>query len=153
MHSGFFTRLGVWLFAALIAWAATLWASGELEDSLQVMRVQLRQYVTFESPRAHRRVGVLEELDTSFHEADTTAVVLNWSRFSNVLEIASTLCSPSLERVIAEVFIWNNNPSPISYDVRPFSSILLQRGANHAVPTCCLGLCRHRLFAVKAQDP
>lgn len=49
---------------------------------------------------------------------DTTAVVLNWSRFHNVQRIASLLCSPDLDHVIKEVFIWNNNPTQISYNVR-----------------------------------
>ena len=48
---------------------------------------------------------------------DTTAVVLNWSRFHNVQRIASLFCSPGLHGTIKEVFIWNNNPKAISYHV------------------------------------
>ena len=120
-------RLGVWFVAGLIAWAASLWASGELGDSLRGLQVQLRQYVAFELPPTYRRAGLLEDLDTASWEADTTAVVLNWLRFPNVLEIASTLCSPSLDRVIAEVFIWNNSPNPISHDVRQSCSLERER--------------------------
>ncbi|KAG2154546.1 hypothetical protein DEU56DRAFT_769149 [Suillus clintonianus] len=46
---------------------------------------------------------------------DVTAVILNWSRLPNVVQIASLLCSPWLEDVIAEVVVWNNNPREISY--------------------------------------
>jgi hypothetical protein len=48
---------------------------------------------------------------------DTTAVILNWSRLSNVVDIASVLCHPDLRDVISEVFVWNNNPTPISQSV------------------------------------
>ncbi|KAK7695026.1 hypothetical protein QCA50_002214 [Cerrena zonata] len=44
----------------------------------------------------------------------TTAVILNWSRFENVRLISSLLCGEWLDSVIAEVFIWNNNPQKIS---------------------------------------
>ncbi|KAH9951005.1 hypothetical protein B0H21DRAFT_720924 [Amylocystis lapponica] len=47
---------------------------------------------------------------------DTTAVVLNWSRFPNVLLITSLLCGPWLDSVISEVIIWNNSPRPMTYD-------------------------------------
>jgi hypothetical protein len=56
------------------------------------------------------------DIQASKH-ADTTAVILNWSRFNNVLDIASLLCHPSLNNVIAQVFIWNNNPKPVSLSV------------------------------------
>ncbi|KAI0783308.1 hypothetical protein C8Q75DRAFT_795483 [Abortiporus biennis] len=49
-------------------------------------------------------------------QPDTTAVILNWSRFPNILLISSLLCSPVLNDIISEVFIWNNNPKPISYE-------------------------------------
>lgn len=59
--------------------------------------------------------------DASKEPPDTTAVVLNWSRFPNVQRIASLLCSPDLDHVIKEVFIWNNNPTPIFYSVWYFT--------------------------------
>ncbi|TFK77445.1 hypothetical protein BDN72DRAFT_808273 [Pluteus cervinus] len=46
---------------------------------------------------------------------DTTAIVLNWSRLSNVVYIASILCSESLNHAIQTVFIWNNNPNPLTH--------------------------------------
>ncbi|KAG0702714.1 hypothetical protein DFH29DRAFT_776894, partial [Suillus ampliporus] len=46
---------------------------------------------------------------------DVTAVVLNWSRLPNVVRIASLLCGPWLEDVIAEIVVWNNSPREISY--------------------------------------
>ncbi|KAJ7597419.1 hypothetical protein C8J56DRAFT_319097 [Mycena floridula] len=45
---------------------------------------------------------------------DTTAVVLNWSRRDNVVQIAALLCGPDLKDVIANVFIWNNSPKALS---------------------------------------
>jgi len=45
---------------------------------------------------------------------DTTVILLNWSRLPNVILIASVMCSPQLEGMVAQVFIWNNNPS---YDI------------------------------------
>ncbi|GJE89677.1 hypothetical protein PsYK624_057830 [Phanerochaete sordida] len=116
MHSEFVRRLAVWLVAALIAWGASLWASGELEGNLRGLRLRVLQYVSFEPVRPSRRVGLLGDIVPVAAEADVTAVVLNWSRFPNVLKIASTLCSPSLDGLIAEVFIWNNSPTPISYN-------------------------------------
>jgi hypothetical protein len=53
---------------------------------------------------------------------DTTAVVLNWSRFSNVLDIAAVLCHPALADTIAEVLVWNNSPNKISVKVNDASS-------------------------------
>ncbi|EKM61671.1 uncharacterized protein PHACADRAFT_83532 [Phanerochaete carnosa HHB-10118-sp] len=67
--------------------------------------MRLRQVVSFESTHPHQRVGLLEDFKPVAIEADVTAVVLNWSRFPNILKIASTLCSPSLDSVIAEDFV------------------------------------------------
>ncbi|KAJ4485752.1 hypothetical protein J3R30DRAFT_3441658 [Lentinula aciculospora] len=49
--------------------------------------------------------------------ADTTAVVLNWSRFPNVLRIVSLLCRPELESTIAIIHVWNNSPTKISKEL------------------------------------
>ncbi|KAG1828448.1 hypothetical protein EV424DRAFT_541866 [Suillus variegatus] len=46
---------------------------------------------------------------------DVTAVILNWSRLPNVVQIVSLLCGPWLEDVIAEIVVWNNNPKEIAY--------------------------------------
>ncbi|VDB87518.1 unnamed protein product [Peniophora sp. CBMAI 1063] len=48
--------------------------------------------------------------------ADTTAIVLNWSRFSNVRRIAKLLCAPELAGVFQTVLIWNNHPKPVFYE-------------------------------------
>ncbi|KAK0466356.1 uncharacterized protein EV420DRAFT_1261735 [Desarmillaria tabescens] len=51
---------------------------------------------------------------------DTTAVILNWSRFTNVVKIVSLLCGPSLENTIHTVFVWNNSPNQIfEFDFAP----------------------------------
>jgi len=47
---------------------------------------------------------------------DTTAVILNWSRFSNVVQLTKVMCG-SLQDTLAEVFIWNNNPVPLNESV------------------------------------
>ena len=47
---------------------------------------------------------------------DTTAVILNWSRFSNVVQLAKVMCS-SLQDTLSEVFIWNNNPVSLNDSV------------------------------------
>ncbi|KAI0715028.1 hypothetical protein C8Q76DRAFT_729276 [Earliella scabrosa] len=64
---------------------------------------------------AYERVSVLHNATTA-GKPDVTAVVLNWSRFPNVMLIASLLCSPWLEGTIAEVFIWNNSPRRLTYE-------------------------------------
>lgn len=46
-----------------------------------------------------------------------TVVLLNWSRLDNVIRIASLLCGESLQDTVAEVFVWNNSPQKLSYEV------------------------------------
>lgn len=46
---------------------------------------------------------------TTTYTPDTTAIILNWSRLSNVVRIVNLLCSKSLEKTIATVFVWNNS--------------------------------------------
>ncbi|KAJ7699896.1 hypothetical protein B0H17DRAFT_1047552 [Mycena rosella] len=52
------------------------------------------------------------------HEPDVTAVLLNWTRFANVIQIVTELCREPLDRVIKEVVVWNNagNSRPLAYD-------------------------------------
>ncbi|KAG7099707.1 hypothetical protein E1B28_001526 [Marasmius oreades] len=45
--------------------------------------------------------------------ADITAVILNWTRLSNVVRIVSLLCDPMLDGILATIFIWNNNPATV----------------------------------------
>ena len=70
----------------------------------------------------YERISVLPDV-VSQGSPNVTAVVLNWSRFPNINLIASLLCGPWLQGTIAEVFIWNNNPRRITYEVciSPFS--------------------------------
>ncbi|CAK5275726.1 unnamed protein product [Mycena citricolor] len=44
-------------------------------------------------------------------EPDVTVVLLNWARFANVQTIVAGLCGPSLDDVVKEIFVWNNNPN------------------------------------------
>lgn len=57
---------------------------------------------------------------------DTTAVILNWSRLSNVVQLVKVMCS-SPQDTIAHVFVWNNNPQPLTFEVssrdRPYYTI------------------------------
>ena len=48
----------------------------------------------------------------------TSAVVLNWSRFANVLVIVASL---SGIEGIDEILIWNNNPQKLFYEASPSS--------------------------------
>ncbi len=73
----------------------------------------------------YERVSTLPNA-TAEEIPDVTAVVLNWSRFPNVMLITSLLCAPWLNGTIAEVFIWNNNPRKLTYEV----CILLSRHAS-----------------------
>ncbi|KIY73571.1 hypothetical protein CYLTODRAFT_416949 [Cylindrobasidium torrendii FP15055 ss-10] len=50
---------------------------------------------------------------------EITAIVLNWSRFQNVVQIATNLCSPVLESTIDTVLVWNNNPNPVDEQALP----------------------------------
>ena len=74
----------------------------------------------------HRRSHIGEEyraLDsvrTSWsgdEKSGVSAIILNWSRFQNVVLIVSGLCDPRLRDVIAEVVVWNNSPRKISAEV------------------------------------
>ena len=71
----------------------------------------------FASFYAYSLLALESWLAISSKSPDTTAVILNWSRFHNVQRIASLLCSPELDHIIKEVLIWNNNPAPIFYKV------------------------------------
>lgn len=54
---------------------------------------------------------------------NTVAVVLNWSRFSNVRRIVSLLCSPELDSFMKRVLVWNNNPKPLAYLVSDITAL------------------------------
>ncbi|KAI0778708.1 hypothetical protein BD413DRAFT_511125 [Trametes elegans] len=61
----------------------------------------------------YERISVLQN---TTGPPDTTAVIVNWSRFPNVLLIASLLCGPWLDNTIAQVFVWNNSPRTLTYE-------------------------------------
>lgn len=48
---------------------------------------------------------------------NTTAIILNWSRLSNVVRIVNMLCDESLEDTIATVLVWNNSPQELTEKV------------------------------------
>ncbi|KAJ7507651.1 hypothetical protein B0H11DRAFT_1967922 [Mycena galericulata] len=48
--------------------------------------------------------------------ADVTAVLLNWVRLPNVVQIVTVLCGAQLDGLIKEVVVWNNNPQPLADD-------------------------------------
>ncbi|KAL0951640.1 hypothetical protein HGRIS_008320 [Hohenbuehelia grisea] len=53
--------------------------------------------------------------DHSEETADVTAVILNWSRLSNVIQIVESLCHPGADDTIAAITVWNNNPISVSH--------------------------------------
>ena len=50
-------------------------------------------------------------------EFGVSAIILNWSRFRNVVSIVSGFCDPRLQDVIAEIVVWNNSPRKTSAEV------------------------------------
>ena len=54
---------------------------------------------------------------------NTVAVVLNWSRFTNVRRIVSLLCSPELDPFMKRVLVWNNSPNPLTYLVSDVTAL------------------------------
>lgn len=76
-------------------------------------------YPTFTLPRVHYKTTFLPELDGNHysrispppnHEPDTTIILLNWSRLSNVVLQVSVYCSAQLADVVKHVLVWNNKP-------------------------------------------
>ncbi|KAH9929659.1 uncharacterized protein B0H18DRAFT_995571 [Fomitopsis serialis] len=55
-------------------------------------------------------------LNATTNVPDTTAVLLNWARFPNVLLITTLLCGSWLDDTIAGVVIWNNSPKILTYE-------------------------------------
>ena len=71
---------------------------------------------------SHIGVGyrALDSIRTPWGSDDgpgVSAVILNWSRFQNVVLIVSGFCDPSLQDVITEIVVWNNSPRRISAEV------------------------------------
>ena len=63
---------------------------------------------------------------------NVTAVILNWSRFANVVRIVSLLCGTQLENMIAEIIVWNNSPRKLEQRVG-ISFYSVRRLADQAV--------------------
>lgn len=64
------------------------------------------------STYAYDRDDEYAAIATAHHKQalpDTTVVILNWSRLSNVILIASLLCGYWLEDIVAQIIVWNNN--------------------------------------------
>ena len=51
------------------------------------------------------------------NELNTTVVILNWSRIANVKQIISNVCDHLLDDTVANIIIWNNNPTPLTFKV------------------------------------
>lgn len=81
---------------------------------------------------------------------DVTAVILNWSRFPNVVRIVSLLCGSQLENTIAEIVVWNNSPRKLENRVGRFFLFNVTLGrlgdANH------IGLLKRRVPRDKTKD-
>lgn len=65
-----------------------------------------------------------------------SAVILNWTRFQNVVLIVSSMCGPSLRDVISEIIVWNNSPRAITAEVSRrvsgFTTLTLTMDARHS---------------------
>lgn len=92
------------------------------------------------------RVSIVPNTSTT-GRPDTTAVLLNWARFPNVLLITSMMCSPELGSIIAQVLIWNNTPRPLSYEVCCLAACISARLCSHDMSYT--GLQEHGLSAVE----
>jgi hypothetical protein len=49
--------------------------------------------------------------------SNTTVVILNWSRLSNVQKIVSEICTYALADPVHEIIVWNNSPTRLSFAV------------------------------------
>jgi hypothetical protein len=58
-----------------------------------------------------------ENSDGPNNELDTTVIILNWSRIANVKLIVSNVCDHLLDDTVANIIIWNNNPTPLAFKV------------------------------------
>ena len=65
----------------------------------------------------YRALGSIRTPWDSDDGPGVSAIILNWSRFRNVVLIVSGFCDPILQDVIAEIVVWNNSPRRISAEV------------------------------------
>ena len=134
----------LWRIAGVIVLVAVCWTNFRLYQRPQVTPGDLRIEEKLRLHGIPRPVGpnVLstcarndeyagsrrKHIQPSGLEADTTAVILNWSRLENVVLIAAALCRGWLDDVISQVFVWNNNPNvTLSYEVLLLSGLLFHQ--------------------------
>lgn len=65
----------------------------------------------------HQALGLVRVPWSGDRKSRISAIILNWSRFRNVVLIVSRFCDPSLQDVIAEIIVWNNSPGEITAEV------------------------------------
>ena len=97
---------------------------------------------------AYERVSVLRNATSPGQKPEVTAVLLNWSRFPNVMLITSLLCAPWLQDTVAQVFIWNNHPHHLRYEVCILILPYPVFNASKLNIPSCLGLKEHGLSEV-----
>lgn len=100
-----------------------------------------------------------ENPETLSNELNTTVVILNWSRIANVKQIVSNVCDHLLDDTVANIIIWNNNPTPLALKVclnlpsflQIFKDILSARifQIRHAQKRPFVLLTRLRIFTFK----
>jgi len=78
----------------------------------------LAAYRAFHPGVEYRTLDSVRTPWRSDEKCGVSAIILNWSRFRNVVLIASDLCDPRLQDVITEIVVWNNSPRKISAEVR-----------------------------------
>lgn len=77
----------------------------------------------------HQTLGPVRVPWSRDRQSRVSAIILNWSRFRNVVLIVSGFCDPSLQDVIAEIIVWNNSPGVITAEV--------SSGTECFTPTTC----------------
>jgi hypothetical protein len=111
--------------AALVPLAAlilgTLWKQSTAPSSHAVAVLERhsigRDLLSMPSSEENSYGYFLHRAWLSRPKPDVTAVILNWARFPNVLDIVAVLCHPILAETIAEIFVWNNAPQKITVEV------------------------------------
>lgn len=128
-----FVELHLFSLLYLVALFFIFQITNQLEDSDKILTrlvallpsCSVLPVQTFSSHAGIKKPSLLYEslLDSDFRgfsnsTPDTTVILLNWSRLSNIKLICSVLCGPLLNDIVAEIFVWNNNPNlSLSYEV------------------------------------
>ena len=86
----------------------------------------------------YRALGSVRTSLGGDEKSGVSAIILNWSRFRNVVLIVSSMCDPSLRDVISEIIVWNNSPQGISAEVsrraNSFTTFALSTPTQHTFP-------------------